>query len=268
MSPVGSYPPPEIKPPVGRTRRFAPGLPRCMTGADRKRGHRCHTNPGQPCDTERRGREQHGRGDPDGARGSQTPASQPPFWNPRRHPMLGTHRPLSTTSDLKEFPEPTASENGNEIGVETGQRCAWIGNEMVPMARDSLHEAAEGTAGRNAENSLQSVNNGSENDIRCQVTRRKISGGTRSETGRDCRDAFLGLMKHASSIGPNLAHSIFSHDFASLVTCRGRRQAPPWRRRRGIVNRSPGCRSESPSRSTPWRPRRPSSVFPGRRCAC
>ena len=33
--------------------------------------------------------------------------------------------------------------------------------------------------------------NGSENDIRCQVTRRKIaSGGTRSETGRDFRDAF------------------------------------------------------------------------------
>ena len=29
---------------------------------------------------------------------------------------------------------------------------------MVPMARDSLHEAAEGTAGRNAEDSLQSVN--------------------------------------------------------------------------------------------------------------
>ena len=37
--------------------------------------------------------------------------------------------------------------------------------------------------------------NGSENDIRCQVTRRKISGGTRSQAGRDCRDAFLSLMK-------------------------------------------------------------------------
>lgn len=37
--------------------------------------------------------------------------------------------------------------------------------------------------------------NGSENDIRCQVTKRKISGGTRSDQGRDCRDAFLGLMK-------------------------------------------------------------------------
>jgi hypothetical protein len=37
--------------------------------------------------------------------------------------------------------------------------------------------------------------NGSENDIRCQVTRRKISAGTRSEEGRDARDALLGLMK-------------------------------------------------------------------------
>ena len=37
--------------------------------------------------------------------------------------------------------------------------------------------------------------NGSENDIRTHVTRRKVSGGTRSDLGRDCRDAFLGLMK-------------------------------------------------------------------------
>jgi hypothetical protein len=37
--------------------------------------------------------------------------------------------------------------------------------------------------------------NGSENDIRCQVIRRKISAGTRSETGRQCRDGFLSLIK-------------------------------------------------------------------------
>ena len=36
---------------------------------------------------------------------------------------------------------------------------------------------------------------GSENNIRCQVTKRKISGGTRSDEGRDCRDTFLSLMK-------------------------------------------------------------------------
>ena len=43
--------------------------------------------------------------------------------------------------------------------------------------------------------------NGSENDIRCYVTRRKISAGTRSDAGRDCRDAFLSLAKTCSKLG-------------------------------------------------------------------
>jgi Transposase IS66 family len=43
--------------------------------------------------------------------------------------------------------------------------------------------------------------NGSENDVRCQVTKRKVSGGTRSDTGRDCRDAFLGLTKTCAKLG-------------------------------------------------------------------
>jgi len=42
---------------------------------------------------------------------------------------------------------------------------------------------------------------GSENDIRCQVTKRAVSGGTRSDTGRDCRDAFLGLAKTCRKLG-------------------------------------------------------------------
>jgi hypothetical protein len=45
--------------------------------------------------------------------------------------------------------------------------------------------------------------NGSENDIRCQVTRRKISGGTRSDLGRDARDTFLGLAKTCTKLGIN-----------------------------------------------------------------
>jgi hypothetical protein len=35
--------------------------------------------------------------------------------------------------------------------------------------------------------------NGSENDIRCQVIRCKVSAGTCSDAGQDCRNAFLGL---------------------------------------------------------------------------
>ena len=43
--------------------------------------------------------------------------------------------------------------------------------------------------------------NGSENDVRCQVTKRKVSGGTSSDVGRDCRDAFLGLTKTCAKLG-------------------------------------------------------------------
>jgi hypothetical protein len=43
--------------------------------------------------------------------------------------------------------------------------------------------------------------NGSENDIRAFVTKRKISGGTRSDAGRACRDAFLGLAKTCAKLG-------------------------------------------------------------------
>jgi hypothetical protein len=43
--------------------------------------------------------------------------------------------------------------------------------------------------------------NGSENDIRCYVTRRKVSAGTRSDEGRDCRDAFLSLAKTCGKLG-------------------------------------------------------------------
>src|ERR1700728_933243 len=43
--------------------------------------------------------------------------------------------------------------------------------------------------------------NGSENDVRCQVTKRAISGGTRSDAGRDCRDGFLGLLKTCAKNG-------------------------------------------------------------------
>jgi hypothetical protein len=43
--------------------------------------------------------------------------------------------------------------------------------------------------------------NAQERDIRCQVTRRKLSGGTVSDRGRDCRDGFLGLMTTCDKLG-------------------------------------------------------------------
>ena len=43
--------------------------------------------------------------------------------------------------------------------------------------------------------------NGSKNDIRCKVTKQKISGGTRSDSRRDCRYTFLGLVKTCAKLG-------------------------------------------------------------------
>jgi hypothetical protein len=43
--------------------------------------------------------------------------------------------------------------------------------------------------------------NDAENDLRAMVTRRKLSGGTRSDAGRACRDAFLGLLKTCAKLG-------------------------------------------------------------------
>jgi len=73
--------------------------------------------------------------------------------------------------------------------------------------------------------------NGSENDIRCQVTKRQVSGGTKSDTGRDCRDAFLALAKTCGklriafwdSLGARLAvpgNSSLPY-LPDLVRCRG-----------------------------------------------
>src|SRR5881227_3253315 len=44
-------------------------------------------------------------------------------------------------------------------------------------------------------------NNGSESDIREYVTKRKISGGTRSDSGRQCRDTFASLKKTCRKLG-------------------------------------------------------------------
>jgi len=72
---------------------------------------------------------------------------------------------------------------------------------------------------------------GSENDIRAQVIRRKISAGTRSEAGRDCRDAFLGLAKtcakHAIAFWDYLGSRLNLPDqppipyLPDLIRCRG-----------------------------------------------
>jgi hypothetical protein len=48
--------------------------------------------------------------------------------------------------------------------------------------------------------------NGSENDLRAVVTKRKISGGTMSEAGRMARDVLLGLLKTCQKLKLSFWH--------------------------------------------------------------
>ena len=44
------------------------------------------------------------------------------------------------------------------------------------------------------------LRNGAENAIRCLATKRKISGETRSEAGKQARDTFLSLLKTCAKL--------------------------------------------------------------------
>jgi Transposase IS66 family len=73
--------------------------------------------------------------------------------------------------------------------------------------------------------------NGSENDIRCQVTKRQVSGGTRTDIGRDCRNTFLGLGKTCKKLGISFWNYLGARigvpnapavpRLADLIRCRG-----------------------------------------------
>ena len=103
----------------------------------------------------------------------------------------------------------------------TGQRVA--------LKRDGRQ--SQGLKPHGADPTLTLHTNGSENDIRCQVTRRKVSAGTRSDTGRDCRDAVLGLAKTCAKHGVafrdylrsrfNVPGQLAVPPLPDLIRCRG-----------------------------------------------
>ncbi|HVC16595.1 MAG TPA: hypothetical protein VNE18_04755, partial [Rhodanobacter sp.] len=59
--------------------------------------------------------------------------------------------------------------------------------------------------------------NGSESDIRCQVTKRHVSGGTRTGIGRDFRDAFVGLARTCRELGVALRD--LTNPLISVAAC-------------------------------------------------
>jgi len=83
--------------------------------------------------------------------------------------------------------------------------------------------------------------NGSERDIRSQVTKRKISGGMRSDVGRACRDTFLGLAKTSAKLGIT-----FRDYLGSRLGIAGQPDIPP-------LSDLIRCRSQPDSCRYPWK---------------
>ena len=86
--------------------------------------------------------------------------------------------------DLKAYcRDPTPPESGSFRPALTG---CYHHHRPATLLRARLHANKIELLRALERPDIPLHTNGSENDIRCQVTRRKISGGTRSETGRDC----------------------------------------------------------------------------------
>src|SRR3954470_15391143 len=86
-----------------------------------------------------------------------------------------------------------------------GRRCAPAStgsSAAAPGARPAARPAVrqQGRVAARADHPEVPLHtNGSERDLRPQVIKRKISGGTRSD--QDCRDAFLGLLLTCAKLG-------------------------------------------------------------------
>jgi hypothetical protein len=79
--------------------------------------------------------------------------------------------------------------------------CQKTGFATLDGVLKRLHRNKDGLL-QVLENPLTPLHtNGSESDIREQVIRKKISGGTRSDLGRQCRDTFLSVKKTCRKLG-------------------------------------------------------------------
>src|SRR5258708_5507943 len=104
-------------------------------------------------------------------------------------------------SDAHHRPSRARCIAGRVLDLDPVSRWARAVRRAEPLRRDAFEPEPAGVP-EHGGTVLIGVNtrpaDGPENDIRCHVTRRKVSAGTR--IGRDCRDSFLGLAKTCAKL--------------------------------------------------------------------
>lgn len=128
-----------------------------------------------------------------------------PFNDPHRQALAGVrHRLWELYQELKAYrTQPVPSQ---KAGLEARFDALCAGRTGYPSVDGVLQEMASHKADLLRVLGRPEVplhNNVSEGHIREYVTRRKVSGGTRSEAGRRCRDTFASLKKTCRCLGVN-----------------------------------------------------------------
>jgi len=112
------------------------------------------------------------------------------------------HDIWSLYSDLKTYKYQPSERQKKHLGAEFDriftQKTRY---ELLNQQLKRLHKHKSGLLLVLERPEIPIHTNGSENDIREQVKRRKVSGGTRSDTGRRCRDTFSSLKKTCQKLG-------------------------------------------------------------------
>jgi hypothetical protein len=128
-----------------------------------------------------------------------------PFCDAHRQAIEGVRRRLwELYQELKAYREKPNPSQKAGLEARFDALCAW--RTGYPSVDGVLKEMRDHKADLLRVLSRPEVplhNNVSEGHIREYVTRRKVSGGTRSDAGRRCRDTFTSLKKTCRCLGVN-----------------------------------------------------------------
>jgi len=128
-----------------------------------------------------------------------------PFSEPHRQAIAQVREPIwALYQDLKAYQQQPEPSRSTELAARFDALCA-VRTGFASVDR-VLREMAEHRADLLRVLERPEVplhNNGSESAIRDYVKKRKISGSTRSDLGRRCRDTFASLKKTCRKLGVN-----------------------------------------------------------------
>jgi hypothetical protein len=128
-----------------------------------------------------------------------------PYNEQHREAIAGVRRRIwELYQDLKAYREKPAPSQKAGLVARFDALCAWrTGYPSVDGVLREMHDHKADLLRVLERPEVPLHNNTSESHIREYVTRRKVSGGTRSDAGRRCRDTFTSLKKTCRCLGVN-----------------------------------------------------------------